>query len=187
MKIQSVLTSVTAAAATAAVFIGIAGAPEAAASGASFGEAHCSISYRPDDMGGTLTAQAGPGVSGSYSLVVRSATASGDVILNTSGSVYGVPDRWSNVLTTNISTVYVARAGSPVNRRPGGPRRLMDEIGTGTYGDNAELVVDYVVRDRSGRTICRQTRFAESSIPVWGGNFQPPIQRPNRGPNPRFW
>ncbi|MBI1233030.1 MAG: hypothetical protein GC208_00815 [Alphaproteobacteria bacterium] len=169
MKTQALLSSLSTAAAAAAAFIAVAGAP---AHASDFGGDRCSITFQGEPNGGMLSATVAPGYSGTYSLLVRSATPGNAVLANLSGGFSGRGSYPTMVVSTLLSTTYVNDANSPINGRPDAPRRQLSELRDGVYGDDARLLVDFEVRDSSGRLVCRQSDYRYENVPLpFGGRL----------------
>ena len=121
MKTQAILSSLSMAAAAATAFIAVAGSPAHAAYG-DFGADRCTIWFQGEPTGGMLSANVAPGYSGTYRLLVQSATPGNEVLANLSGSFVGNPVGQTQLVATFVSTTYVNEAGTPINGRPGAPR-----------------------------------------------------------------
>ena len=170
MKVPAILSSASVAALAATALIAVSGASTADASySGDFGGDRCSIIFQGEPTGGMLSATVARGYSGTYRILVQSATPGNEVLLNLSGrfSNSGYP---STVVSSYLSTTYVNDAGSPINNRPGAPRRTLSTIQDGVYGDDARLIVDFEVRDNSGQLVCRQSdyRYENVALPFGG-------------------
>lgn len=174
MKLSALLSNVSVSVAAATVLIAAAGAPAAHATGANFGGDRCSVYFQGEPTGGYLTASVAAGYSGSYHLVVQSATPGNAVLLNLSGRFSANRSYPTQVVATQLSTTYVNEAGSPINSRPDGPRRPLSTIQDGVYGNDARLIVEFEVRDNSGQLVCRQNDYQYENVPLpFGGRRRP--------------
>ena len=73
---------------------------------------------------------------------------------------------------TGLSVVAAIAGEANLAMEPDAPRRTMSELRDGVYGDDARLLVDFEVRDSSGRLVCRQSDYRYENVPLpFGGRL----------------